>query len=147
MVTFSDSPPVVTEQDVLAVETAGSFRFPEVYRDFLLKTNGGIPSRKSIAISPKAGTLIRAFLGICTNRYRDLRRYLSARGNTIPPELCPIAYDWGGSYICIYIAAGERYGQIFFWDREYQQEEGYGWSNVRKIADGFAELLAALYER
>ena len=80
------------------------------------------------------------------NRYDDLVRTVKLFTNRIPHNYLSIADDPFGNQICLAIK-GENYGKVFFWDHEFEKDEGEppDTSNMSFIADNFDEFLSTLF--
>lgn len=149
MIVFTESEPAPEPRLIDAFERLHRLRISAEFRDFLLTTNGGIPSLCGLVMTDNDGrarsTLLRRFLAITDSPYRDLRRaYRSTAGKSMPPELCPIAYDAGDSYLCIHVGSDGRNGGVYFWDRAFQPHARYNWSNIYAVADSLTGLFDQL---
>ncbi len=59
----------------------------------------------------------------------------------------PHGSDPGGSQVCL-VCAGERVGQVVFWEMEFEAntDEGdeVGWGNVYRVADSLGDFFRSL---
>ncbi len=92
-----------------------NFTFPKIYRDFIIKYNGGITPKTKFKIN-KIGSDIRAFYGFDKKNdqynYERIERSFDLSAY-IAEDICPIAVNSFGDYIMI--GVGEKNnGQIYF---------------------------------
>jgi hypothetical protein len=124
---------------------------PEDYKRFLLKTNGGEPERKVFTFHRKNGRVdegaVWRFIGLEDGSEQDLRYFTGVflEGNRIPRDLFPIGNGGGGNLILIG-ASGPRAGRIYFWDHNWEAEEGDSPTddNVYPVADNLESFLSSL---
>lgn len=138
----------ISEATVAAYEQRWGIKFPDSYRDFLLKINGGIPEKKffSYKESKDDGSLIDVFFGIIEERrYSLLLNHLVTYDNRVPLNMLPIADDPGGNLLLLSIS-GSDYGKVYFWDHEMEADEGEtpDYRNLKLIADSFEEFINGL---
>jgi hypothetical protein len=120
---------------------------PAEYKQFLLKSNGGMPTHDCFVIPGfhGHGSSLNSFYGIHDDApHHQLDRALKTYQDRVPDDLIPIAYDAGGNVICIGWT-GERLGKIYFWDHEDEiDEEGcfrQDYRNVFLVANSLQEFL------
>ncbi|MCI8575918.1 MAG: SMI1/KNR4 family protein [Bacilli bacterium] len=101
------------ENEISKVESHYSFVFPQQYKDFLLKYNGGFTPKTKFKANGISSD-IKGFYGFGTVELSIKREFIE---EWIPNKLFPIACDSFGNYILISIA-GDKYGNIFFSDHE-----------------------------
>jgi cell wall assembly regulator SMI1 len=146
-ITILKSGASLSSQELTEAENRIGKTIPADYRSFLLKHNGGYPDPSDFSIDSEHSPMgtIEYFLGINVAEHFNLERYLRVFEERIPSYLFPIATDPGGNIICIGIA-GEQINKIYFWDHEFESEEGEKPTsdNVYFIADSLAELLNKL---
>lgn len=150
MVEFIDSGPRLTEGDIAAAEERFGRSIPPAYKTFLLAHNGGEPDVADFRIRrvPKGlseRAVVRSFLGIGQGtRTLEIEYALDMFNDRIPAHFFPVASDPGGNLIGI-ITDGEEVGAVYFWDHEFEGEEGQPTSaNLYPIADSFEEFLTLL---
>jgi hypothetical protein len=124
-----------------------------LYAAFLRAHDGGAPERwlRFPIEGNKLDTygLLNVLYAVGHPGAPDLgQRYQMFRGR-MPPELLPIGSDPGGNQICL-VCAGERAGQVVFWDGAFAADpdagEEVGWGNVFRIADSLGDFFRCLEE-
>ena len=115
--------PVLTDERLRSAERKLGLDFPESYRRFLLAHNGGRPEPETFSLPDGSTDLVDWFLGIHNGEEDNLLRYADAYKGRVPDDLLPIAHDPGGNLICLGIAP-PRFGQIFFWDHNWEARKG-----------------------
>lgn len=137
----------ISEQDLQAHVAKLHVRFPEEYRAFLLKYNGGSPRPRCFKFrGSDNGSDVLAFFGF--GSHYDISEELETYAGRLPGRFFPVATDSGGNLICISVA-GDDCAKVYFWDHD--QEAGRGEDpdavdNITLIADGFDEFLNSLHE-
>lgn len=65
----------------------------------------------------------------------------------MPKFYLPIGCDPGGNQICLAVK-GQNYGQVFFWDHEFEADDGCEPTeeNLTRIASSFDAFLDSLRE-
>ena len=65
----------------------------------------------------------------------------------MPQGYLPIGCDPGGNQICL-VVKGQNYGQVFFWDHEFEADDGNEPTddNLTFIAPDFDAFLKSLHE-
>ena len=143
-------PYTVDEHDVQSFEQKYHIRLPEPYRSFLIETNGGYPDKDRFPTpwnELNQYIIVDYFYGLNYRRdtWGDLSDARTTFTDRIPEDLVAIASDPGGNQICLGLA-GERYGQIFFWEMEEESdEEPPTYDNVSFVANSFQQFLDGLY--
>jgi hypothetical protein len=116
-----------TPRRIETVEREIGTRFPEDYREFLLRYNGGILSEVNDCfdhpVGDQPGLLIKRFFPAEDSRGNDILSRWRAYWGRVPRNLLPIGSDDFGNLFCIGFRGVER-GQVFFWDHE-QEQGGY----------------------
>lgn len=145
---FEDSERTLTLEDITAVEKRLQLSFPEEYKVFLLKDNGGNPTPNRFLYKDHEGndssSLINFFHAIYEGRIDNLElkyQFLVSEGRLLN-KMIPIANDPFGNLICI-SAEGDDMGKVYFWDHELESEEA-GYENMGFIANSFTEFLNKL---
>ena len=141
----------LTMEDITNLEKTLKLTFPDDYRSFLLKNNGGEPDRTLYKFNEngrESEDIIHFFIGIVPDKdYSDLEyqaNYFHSQ-DRIPKRLIPIACDPGGNLILMGVKGPQR-NKVYFWDHETEYEEGQiaGYRNVYLIANTFTEFLEML---
>jgi hypothetical protein len=124
MTTFSEKGKKITDKDVLNIENKIKCSFPEEYRNFLLKNNGG--ECEPCGFTFIEGTIdseseVRSFFAIggIDGDY-DLEENINIyifEEKRLPNFYFPIAEDDLGNLICISCNKSDN-GYIYFWDHE-----------------------------
>lgn len=152
---MSYSRPAVSRQVIGAVSADLGLPFPPIYVEFLLAHNGGMvqPLRSLPRRFPIQGCkrdthgLVHVFFNVGTGDVVDLAKEYETFRDRMPPGLLPIASDPGGNLICV-ACTGERGGQVFYWEQEFEanEDEGekVGWDNVYFIAESLEEFFRRL---
>ena len=150
-VQIKDSESPLSEADVEQAEKVIGVKFPNVYRDFLLKSNGGRPRPDEFDIDwgPERSSLgwrrsmVDWFLSIYDGQYSNLVEYNTVDfKDRIPADTLAIAHDPGGNLILLGVGE-ENNGKVFFWVKDHEVEEGEtpGYDNVGILADSLTEFL------
>ena len=111
--------PLVPIQLVDKLEKNTDMSLPQVYREFLLQYNGGIPFYNTYDVISEHTKIIlykivvSQFLGIHKGSADDIETVYQAVKSRIPPKMLPIAYDQFKNIICIATDETEL-GKIYF---------------------------------
>lgn len=119
------------EDEIAQTEARYSIVFPQQYRDFLLRYNGGFTPRTKFRAKGVSSDL-RGFYGFgpvgLPVQQEQIDRWL-------PRDLFPIACDSFGNHILLSVA-GDTYGALFFGDHE----AGMAVTQVAKDLPAFLRL-------
>jgi hypothetical protein len=133
-----------TEARVQAFEAQVGARLPDDFRRFLLQYNGGkpLPSgfRMALRTGPYADSLVHSLDSLYDEDICNLES--TVRWQRVPFGVITIGCDPGGNGICLVIA-GERRGQIWFWDHEHEMHPP-DWSNMDFVAPSFDAFMRGL---
>ena len=104
----------ISIKDIFEIERKLSITLEDSFRDFLLESNGGIPSDNEFDI-PDANNdaSVDEFFSL-----DDILRNHNTFRERIPNNYIPIAFASGGNYICL----SKKNNSIFFWDHEFEHE-------------------------
>lgn len=160
---FRRSRQAITEEDLNNAEKKIAKKFPNEYRSFLIKHNGGRPqddlSGFEIEWNDESADEcwsydfgIVDFLNFISfdeknsesvNFFRCYRNYK----RRIPKNTIPIGYDPGGNLILIGVGE-ENQGKIFFWllEAERQSSDEPEYLNVGFVANSFNEFMDSLFD-
>jgi SMI1 / KNR4 family (SUKH-1) len=128
-------------------EKSRQIKLPDLYRNFLKTTNGGIPDRKKYPIvgmldNPFGG--IQCFFGFGKQIEVDLLEYnydLYVGG--FPHGIVPIAANGSGDYVCLDLRNGDD--RVAFWDKRHFWGTGkWRESDLYHVADSFEDFLRSL---
>ncbi|CAN5129342.1 hypothetical protein BH10PSE6_BH10PSE6_20890 [soil metagenome] len=142
-----DVGPPLTDLRIGVLERKLGVTFPERYRSFLLRFNGGSPKPDCFPIhgfDENPVGAIHYFFGIdgpVLSNHIDWN-YRTFRGR-IPRELLPIAGDESGNLICLFFK-GEAKGAVYFWDHD-EEHSPPTYENVYLIAKTFDSFLDSIY--
>jgi hypothetical protein len=144
--------PALAEEDVRSAEQRLGRRFPEDYRRFLLRNNGGKPvpecfRMRSLKDGTEAEGAVGWFFGLNTgNPNIDIEDNLRVYDLRTPSRFVPIATDPGGNLICL-STQGSDFGAVYFWDHESELDQGNvaGDEGVYAIAPAFQAFLEGLF--
>lgn len=137
----------ITERDIREVEEELDVVFPDDYKAFLLKNNGGLP-KDDIAVEfveTDPSTNEKYQQGCDIQFFSELREVPEFYENLIGEELIPekfisIACDSFGNEILLCADESEDYGKVYFGNHEmYHPETGQYVLSI--IANSFSELL------
>jgi SMI1-KNR4 cell-wall len=152
MVIFSNTKQKISLFKIEEVERYANLKFPQQYKEHLLKYNGGqcIPNIFTCIENGKiGGSSIEWFLAIDT-KFNNLKEYIETykiEEKRMPTYILPIANDGLGNSICI-STSGIDEGYIYFWDHEqevdYSVSDDSDYSNLFLIAKSFNEFLNGL---
>lgn len=152
-VTIHSSQGPLREQDLAAVERQLGIRFPEDYRAFMLRYNGGRPEPDGFDIAWAEGQpagedwKTSCFGWLYSVWDRDEVNLLESNqvafAGRIPRDTVAIGDDAGGNPILLALA-GPYQGKVLFWCMDYEARDGEtpGYGNVGVIADSFDDFLA-----
>lgn len=135
----------LTLKQIEKFEITYNIKFTELYRNFLLKYNGGYAVPNVFKISNEQGeSVLNAIYGI-GDMYDNLEDFLDIYDGRLPEGFIPIADDSNGNLICL----GTNkiyYENIYFWDHEQEPEDPEDMSNMYFLANNIEEFLDNLYE-
>ena len=119
-------------------------QFPDEYRAFLKRYNGGRPTPDGFPYGTDTSTL-QIFYTIDDGPANLFDEVASIRANTpIPPEYLPIAQDDFGNPICLMVKGADK-GRVYFWDLD-----AYGANDdesvIVELASSLDAFLATFFE-
>jgi hypothetical protein len=138
----------LSEKEISSFEEKIERSIPKDYRDFLKKHNGGFPIPRDFSL--KKGDRIEEisvefFLGINLPGRFDIGINIDRYKNRTPDFLFPVALVGEGSLICI-SENKDKYGEIYFWDYEYEDEySSKNLNNIALIASNFESFINNLH--
>jgi cell wall assembly regulator SMI1 len=141
----------LTESKLDRAEKSLGRPIPPAYREFLLQHNGGRPESSDFKMAAmrkgkvQMGT-VKEFLAIGDPEETvNLDYVLETFHDRIPPNSFPFARDPGGNLIVL-ATGGTDVGKVYFWDHEYEAEEGEPPTNknLYLIADTFDDFISKL---
>ena len=143
---FYNTNNIVSEEYIKENETKMGFIFPNDYKNFLLRNNGGSPEKKVINFKEHGNnqsTSIDYLFGFTDISHRDiLKHYWFSYRTRIPANTFPIARDPGSNLLLISLK-GDDYGHIYFWNHNWEadEDETPDYSNMSLVANSFTDLL------
>ena len=138
---LQDSYDPIDEATLAAVEARLDVRFPDDYRQFLLRTNGGeFPFTVSTTddLADPKGADLDYFHCVAKGQSSDIEEEFSLVKDRMPPGHAPIAGNGSGDMILI-MATGPDAGAICTWDHERDETVG-----IRVVARSFREFYDSL---
>lgn len=132
----------ITEKELKLFEKENNITFPEDFRQFLLKYNGGLPKPSYYVCGEGLGINTRVEQKVSLVQITEFFSYQGGNlGDEAEPENiflfgCDLAGDYFG--ICL---SGEDIGKIYFWSHEDTSD-----SDLYLIANNFDEFFNGLQE-
>ena len=144
----------INAEDIAAFENEVGIKFPEEYKQFILKENGGKPEEDWLydffdeVTEAENTSVIREFFSLFlddTVKIGNLKKIYKTMTyeEMIPDGMLPIADDPGGNVIGISLNKDD-YGYVYFINHEYDDLDT-GYLVKSKIAESLNEFLDALY--
>jgi hypothetical protein len=150
-VTFTRSYPPVSAADVQRYEQRLGVTFPEDYRNFLLTTNGGIPTPSRFDVPDEDYYVRLNFLYAIKNEHAisdlvyELEDLTSRMSGKLPDGFIVIGHDPGDSKFLLG-TRGEHASQVWYWDSERLMSSTSPAQNTYWLADSFTDFLSGLHE-
>lgn len=139
--TFVERNNPVDKHAISLVEDQVGYEFPEDYREFLLKYNGGLADEGVFDI-PGRGQSSVIFFGINTKKsHSDLVLNFNDYRFRLPEKSIPIGFDPGGNLICLVLIDGEW--KVYFWDHE-KENDPPAVCNMVLLNESFSEFIHSL---
>ena len=141
MAIIKQSGRILAEHDIAATETRLGVRFPDPYRCFLLKHNGGRPTPDTIDVEDLPGSptdIHTIFSADESNEENGIEEYLSVYAGRISSDLLPIARDSAGNLFCISLSRAD-YGSVIFCD--FDPNFHVGGATYYRVAADFDSFL------
>ena len=132
----------LTEEEIVAFEGRHRMSLPEDYRQFLLSSNGGMPSIEVCHLRSGYSVALCQFYSLNDEFPYDLDRSCVSTdwNDAYPLGYLEIGRDPGGSGLFISTRGDDR-GSIYFFDREEAIRPPEG---AIKLADSFTQFMAEL---
>ena len=147
MVTFFETGKKITDKEIVEIEKKVGYSFPDEYREFLLKHNGGKCSPCGFVFmenSQQSDDEVRSFYAVGgIDGYYDLEEKMDIYifdVKRLPDFYIPIAEDDFGNLICISSDKSD-YGCIYFWNHENESDEENYKENMYFVAKSFNEFI------
>ena len=140
--------------DLEGAESELGYVFPEPYRKFLLKYNGGEPTESYIDFKAEKlklpGDAVNVFYGLGVKPCDDIIHKMKVIGCQLPEGLIFVADTPGGNYFLLSLR-DDSYGEIFYKDHEFEDNSPFDPNSkmlpesIVKISNNFDDFLACLY--
>ena len=104
MMTLEDRGPKVAETAIASLEESLGSPLPSEYREFLIASNGGVPTPDTIDIPgfPESPTNVQVLFGVGRSVESSCLQWnLRTLAERLDPKLVPIACDSGGNVFCL----------------------------------------------
>jgi hypothetical protein len=117
---------------------------PDVYGQFLLAFNGGVPeANEFVVLQTRTGSGVNRFYGIIgEGRDGDLLHEQCSLKDRLPEGVIAIGDAEGGNRICLSLRKAD-YGHVFFWDHELESDRDPS-AALAALAPSFDVFLASL---
>jgi hypothetical protein len=104
----------VSDCDIAKWENSSRLKLPSMYREFLLRNNGGRPN-KHVFPGP-VGCYVERFFALSPLDSMSLEHEVEAMKADLPPDVIPIAITGNGDRVCLELESGK----IYLWDHEME---------------------------
>ena len=118
MMTLEDHGPKVSETAIATLEASLGSPLPSEYREFLIASNGGVPTPDTIDIPgfPESPTDVQVLFGVGRSVESSCLEWnLRTLAERLDPELMPIACDSGGNVFCLSLRSPNN-GAVLYCD-------------------------------
>jgi cell wall assembly regulator SMI1 len=144
----------IKAEDIAEFENEVGIKFPEDYKRFMLKSNGGTPKEEWLydffdeVTEAENTSVIREFFSLFSDNsvkmsnLREIYKIMTYE-ETISTDMLPIADDPGGNIIGISLNKDD-FGYVYFINHEYDDLDT-GYLVKSKIAESFSNFIGALY--
>ena len=149
---MTDKGPKLDEKKVTAFESRHGFTLPDQYRQFLLWTNGGIPSPDVSFTFVEDGkatdSVIDQFYMLKKNdddMNLDEAIEMFVEAGRMPAHFLPFASDQFGNQLCLSLAPSDL-GVVYFWNHEKEPEDGSQATgdHILRVVHGFDAFFQTL---
>lgn len=139
--TFTERNNPVDQRAISMAESQVGYEFPEDYREFLLRYNGGL-AEEGVFDIPGRGQSSVIFFGVDTKEsYSDLVLNFNDYKFRLPEKSIPIGFDPGGNLICLVHIGGEW--KVYFWDHEKDNDPPVV-ANMLLLNESFSKFVDSL---
>jgi hypothetical protein len=136
-----------TDADIGAFETLVHGSFPDDYKTFLKKENGGRPRPKQFRFTTKAGkteeSTTHYFFALHAGRVGSLQKSFERYEKRVASGYIPIGTDPFGNIIVMNTMPHGN-GRIYFWNHETESDLP-SVANMCLIAQSFLEFVEGLF--
>jgi cell wall assembly regulator SMI1 len=151
MVEIVESEKNTTSKEIEQFEALIGQMLPDEFKQFLLLHNGGSPEPEGFKFflndNEPEMAMVAWFLALYEGEDENIRDDFYTFKDRIPKNMLAVARDPGGSLILLGLQ-DENKGQVFFWLRELEAEDGEPatYDNVAFVANSFNEFLDSFIE-
>jgi hypothetical protein len=139
----------ISQEQISAFELKHNFVFPQAYKEFLLKYNGGSITPDVFAyhdrIYGEEDSILDRLLCIGDDNYFNIEDYIKRYNLTgrIPLIYVPIGTDLGANVLVINVELNSaNYGKIFLWDHDIEGDDN---DNIYEVNETFTDFLNSLH--
>lgn len=139
--------PPTTSAAIAEFERTRGVALPDLYRQFLLATNGGAPETPvfpidGMALNPDGA--IQVFFGMGARLpTSDLAKVYDMYVGSFPEGIVPIACTGTDDFVCLDLRHGTE--RVAFWDRRHFWGTGeWREADLHHVSGSFEEFLASL---
>lgn len=140
----------ISKETLLSLEQKFNFTFPNDYKEFLLKYNGGIPSHQYFStMDGKIEEILSRFFPVSSNDKDNVVDEIEGitLSGQLPSDLIPIAITLGEDDRVVLAINGKNYGKVFHWAwSEENDNHNASYDYVHLVADSFDSFLEKLTE-
>ena len=129
----------LSDSVVKQFETNINIRLPEIYRNFLMTTNGGIANNIALHSDAIGNFLLNCMFGVGLEDAFDLSFWRSELKDDIPNWGLLIGSDVGGGFFMLDMRDGES--KVYYYDHSYVFNSSSNDENTYLIFKSFSELL------
>jgi cell wall assembly regulator SMI1 len=152
---FKKTGPNLSTSDIETIENRLGVKFPEEYKQHLLKYNGGEPKRAWLSGLGNSEEPYNAFSSVIdyfyalytdgNDRFDSFDDFFNIFQGRMPSHIFPIARDIAGNQICISAGAADH-GYIYYWyhEEEADDDQEPDYRNLTLLAKNFKDFLEKL---
>lgn len=149
---FLDARAAIADREIRLVEQAFGTDLPSEFREWLGRTNGGLPTAENNFICRE--TLPEIPTSVRIEEFFDAEQILSVShdyGRRVPSGFAPIGHDGDGNLVLLGLLDEFR-GGVYFWDHENEPAAArllgtndHSWDeNIYSLANSWSEFLELL---
>ena len=146
MTTIENRGPKIAEADVVRFEASLGSPLPAEYREFLLMSNGGVPTPDTIDIPEfsESPTDVQVLFGVGRSvESSRLEWNLTTLADRLGADLLPIACDSGGNTFCLSLRPDDI-GAVLYCDLQAVFAESESSPECYYVAPSFESFLERL---
>jgi len=152
---MEDSGPEIGSLDIESLEHKLKVVFPESYKNFLIKFNGGEPIERAINFNTsekkQKGDYIDFFYEVSNDVSYGIYKNMENHGFKLPEKIIFIGSSPAGNYFLLSLRE-DSYGNIYYKNHEVEDSTVFSPQNDRlpesmlKVAEDFDSFLSYLYD-